>query len=260
MKDPDSSRKRARILFGVWGALGIALIAAAFSPQLRHLDRNQRAVESLASAQEALAQVKKLGAEAPDALFATARERAEASVALLGGAGAETAVNAQVELALVDLESGRADQALKTLSELAAADGPATGAGWTANTPLIQAALAESLYKFAMMCRKQGDGFDNWSLYAEEAAGIYRELADRSEGADREACLKNLAACTRLIHGESEGNHSLGFPARETADCPRIGRLWQRIRPDENPKPDPNDDPIEEPLKPEEPGLDSKGR
>lgn len=243
MNPQNSSRKVYRILFWLWCIVGVALLAGAFSPQLRRLERNRQAAHALESARDALSQVRAATAtpggdrDSQMRLLERAAKQAEKCADLLGKEHAEAAVAAEVERALVDLESGHAFDALKVLTNLEKKDRPNPRSPrdppWTRNTPMIVNAIAETRYKIALMCREEGDGYENWSNDAEQAAHYYQELADHptTTADDRERHLKNLATCTRLIHGADDSSHSLGFPACKTIDCVRIARTWERPPP-----------------------------
>lgn len=246
MKSQHSSRNRYRVLFGLWCAIGIALLTAAFSPQQRRRGQNLQAVAALNSACDALAQAKQPGSDAAG-LFSQAQKSAEESVRLFGSDQPDAVLAAKVELALIDIEAGRAIDALSNLEELVATDRPKADSPWTRNTFLIEAALAEARYKIAVTCRTQGDGYENWSKYAEAAARSYQQLANRAPEAEKAVHLKNLATCTRLIHGGPDSNHSLGLPSVPVPDCPVVLRI--RKRP---PPPHPNDEPWQEPQEPDE--------
>ena len=263
MTIPNSSRSRYRKLFWLWCILGAGLVAAALSPQIGRMERHRQASEALQSAREALVQAKDArpasegGEGSPNALFALAMKRASACISVLGKERPDLVVAAKVVMALVELESGRAFEALTLLSHLENEDRPGHDSPWTGNTPLIEEAVAETRYKIALMCKAEGDGFENWSAkYAEPAAKIYQELADRASTAkEKDAHLRNLATCTRLIHGNDESAHSLGFPACRTKDCARIARVWRRPPPNSPPPLNPDDKPWETPPEPNETTL-----
>ena len=252
MNPPSSSRSRYRIIFGLWCLLGIGLIAASYSVFARKLERNQKAATAVAAAREALEAVRKAGPAVTADQLKQAAERAAESINLLEGTqNPGLLMQAKVEAALVDLESGRAFEALNALSLLADEDRPRQDSPWTSSTPVIENAIAETRYKIAVMCLDEGDGYQMWTKFAEAAARSYQELADHSatpEEKDRH--LKNLAICTRLIHGGNDVSHTLGFPARRTIDCVKVARKW--VRPQPNPKDKPKDDPNPEPPEPNE--------
>lgn len=275
MNPATSSRKRHRLYFWLWCVLGIVLAAAAYSPQLETLKRNRQAEEALASARKAMADLRasaadpKANPEAQSKLLELAARSARECLTLLKAEKPEVAMAAEVELALVELESGHAFDALTDLTKLSDKDRPSADSPWTRNTPVIEAALAETRYKLALMCRKDGDGYENWSKYAETAARSYQVLAEHAASAtEREVYLKNLAICTRLLHGEDDAAHSLGFPARHTVDCVIIARVWRRPPPEGDPDKkkdpkdpnDPNDPKGPWDPSPPAPTKDTKGR
>lgn len=241
------------------------MAVVAFGPVASGLERNRQAAAALDAARAAALMAREVGREAQDKCLADASKRADECVNLLGASQAEIVAVAQVERALIDLDSGQALAALDELLALAAKDRPVPGAPWTPNTAMIEAAIAETRYKIALMCRQEGDGFQSWSKYAEAAARSYQTLADQpavGEG-ERAAYLMNLATCARLIHGGDEASHSLGFPARKTQDCSKKARIWERQRPNggggggNDPK-----NPAQEETwtRPPEPNQDTKGR
>jgi len=267
MNQPNSYRNRWRILFGVWCVAGLVILAAAYSPQLRTREKNRLGVETLTAARAALDQAKssKKGSEEQGKLLALAAKLADESASIFSMESADATVVAKVERARVDLESGRAFEALGALMNLSDADRPGPDALWSANTPIIESALAETRYKIALMCRAEGDGYENWSKYAEAAARSYQVLAEKASSSgdtDEEMYLKNLATCTRLINGRDEDNHSLGFPTRPTPDCVMVARRWKRPPPSGG-SGSSNQDPVESPTTPApppEPNETTKGR
>lgn len=219
----------------------MALLILAIGPHARKMRDQDQALLALAAAHEALVAAQNAAVEAPtanivetqDELLAVARQRSNEADRLLRTALPEATIQTDVLLALLDLESGRAFDALEALLDIADRDRPHNDAPWTENTAMIQAAIAETRFKIALMCRAEGDGFENWSRFAEEAAHTYRDLAANPlvSPEERKHYLRNLAICTRLLHGSDENSHSLGFPVRSTVDCARIARVWRRPPP-----------------------------
>lgn len=238
MKTQSSSRKSYRLLFAAWLLGGVAAIAATRSPQYRALERNQQAAGTFTSVLKSVEQAR-LSSLTPDAdpnlrnsLLNRAMQDSLACIQLLENDHPNALLAARVQQNLIALESGRCFDALGDLLNLAEADRPSAGAEWTENTPLIEAAVAETRYKIALMCKDEGDGFENWSRYAEAAARGYQDLADHATtAAEKKQHLHNLAVCTRLIYGKDETHHSLGFPACRTTDCALVARVWKRIPP-----------------------------
>lgn len=238
MQHLPSSPNKYRVLFWLWGIAGALFLAVSLSAPSKALERNQQAVTALAESRAAAEKAKQTGSATPEAaalqqaLFARATERAAACVKLLEKDRPQDALVASVEEAMTRLESGQAFVALKALLELAGKDRAKPDSPWTPQTPIIERALAETRYKIALMCKEGGDGFEDWSKYAEAAARSYLELAERAPSAkENQAYLRSLAVCTRLIHGGDDATHSLGFPACRTIDCVLIARTWKRPPP-----------------------------
>jgi hypothetical protein len=241
MKNPSSSRKRYRLLFLAWLIPGIALAWFLIGPHAAERNREQLAAEKFDAALTALTLARASVGRSPtpeiraeqDRLLAEAASNAEASMNIYRTIGSSHSIQAEVLLAIIAVESGHAFDGLNELLALADLDRAEGRGQWTANTANIQAAIAETRYRIALMCRAEGDGYENWSKFAEEAAHGFRELAARAgdDTTARERYLTNLAVCTRLIHGGDNALHSLGFPIRSTQDCARVAQLWKRPPP-----------------------------
>jgi hypothetical protein len=241
MKNPSSSRKRYRLLFLAWLIPGIALAWFLIGPHAAERNREQLAAEKFDAALTALTLARASVGRSPtpeiraeqDRLLAEAASNAEASMNIYRTIGSSHSIQAEVLLAIIAVEFGRAFDGLDELLALADLDRAEGGGQWTTNTANIQAAIAETRYRIALMCRAEGDGYENWSKFAEEAAHGFRELASRAgdDTTATERYLTNLAVCTRLIYGGDDPTHSLGFPTRSTQDCARVAQLWKRPPP-----------------------------
>lgn len=200
----------------------------------RNWQRQAQAKNNLAMAREMLSEARSSASGSAEQiqLLADAARLNDESIGTLEGQSADSAVIAKVQRARIDLESGEAFAALTDLIVLSDLDRPTVDSPWTSNTAVIESAIAETRYKIALMCRSEGDGYENWSKYVEAAALSYKELSDRNPTErEKDDYVKNLAVCTRLLHGRDEDSHSLGLPALPTPNCAKQAREWTRPPP-----------------------------